>query len=52
VIVCKTVKGKGVSYMEDVMEWHASPVTKEQRDKAIAELKRTLVKLRKSKSAP
>lgn len=52
VIVCKTVKGKGVSYMEDVMEWHASPITKEQRDKAIAELKRTLVKLKKSKSAP
>jgi ribosomal protein L29 len=34
------------------MEWHASAITEEQRDKAIAELKGTLAKLRKSKAAP
>jgi transketolase len=37
-IVCRTLKGKGVSYMENVMEWHASPITREQRDRAIEEL--------------
>jgi transketolase len=46
VLVCRTVKGKGVSYMEDVMEWHASPITREQRDQAIAELEAALATLR------
>ena len=40
VIICRTVKGKGVSFMEHVMEWHASSVNKEQRDQAIQELAR------------
>jgi transketolase len=38
VIICRTVKGKGVSFMENVMEWHASPISQKQRDEAIAEL--------------
>jgi transketolase len=38
VIVCRTLKGKGVSFMEDVMEWHASPISAELRDRALAEL--------------
>ncbi|HOM02307.1 MAG TPA: transketolase [Acetivibrio sp.] len=37
-IIAETVKGKGVSFMENAAEWHGSPPNKEQRDKAIAEL--------------
>ncbi len=42
VLICRTVKGKGVSFMENVMEWHASPISRELRDKAIAELETSL----------
>lgn len=38
VIICRTTKGKGVSYMENVMEWHASPIDEELREKAVNEL--------------
>jgi len=38
VLICRTIKGKGVSFMENVMEWHASPITKDLRDRAIEEL--------------
>ncbi len=44
VIICKTIKGKGVSYMENVMEWHASPISKELYDRAMNELKNTIDK--------
>lgn len=37
-IVAATVKGKGVSYMEDKAGWHGSAPSKEQRDQAIEEL--------------
>ena len=37
-IVCKTVKGKGVSFMENQAAWHGSAPTKEQCEKAILEL--------------
>jgi len=36
-IIAETVKGKGVSFMENVAEWHGSPPNKEERDRAIAE---------------
>ena len=38
VIICKTVKGKGVSFMEDRAEWHGSAPNKEQYDIAVSEL--------------
>jgi transketolase len=38
VIVARTVKGKGVSYMEDQVKWHSSPVTKALLDQALEEL--------------
>ncbi len=38
VFLCHTVKGKGVSFMEGVMEWHASPINVALRDQALAEL--------------
>ena len=37
-IVAETIKGKGVSYMENKYEWHGKAPNQEQRDIAIAEL--------------
>ena len=37
-IIAKTIKGKGVSFMEDNVGWHGSAPNKEQRDIAIKEL--------------
>ncbi len=42
VIVCKTVKGKGVSFMEDRAEWHGSAPNKEQYEIAVAEITATI----------
>ncbi len=36
-IIAETIKGKGVSFMEDKKEWHHSILTKEQYNIAIAE---------------
>jgi transketolase len=38
VIIAKSVKGKGVSYMENKAEWHGSAPNKEQYETAAAEL--------------
>ena len=38
VIVARTIKGKGVSFMENEVGWHAAPVSREQLDRALAEL--------------
>lgn len=37
-IIARTVKGKGVSFMENVAGWHGTPPGKEDFDKAIKEL--------------
>jgi transketolase len=39
-IIAKTVKGKGVSFMEGKIEWHGVAPNKEQNDKAISELRK------------
>lgn len=44
-IIADTVKGKGVSYMENVAGWHGTAPNKEQRDIAITELDAILSKL-------
>jgi len=44
-VVAETIKGKGVSFMEDKAGWHGSAPNKEQRDAAIAELDEFLAKL-------
>jgi transketolase len=44
-IVAETVKGKGVSFMENQAGWHGTAPNKEQRDQAIAELDEFLAKL-------
>ena len=38
VIIAKTVKGKGVSFMENNCDWHGTAPNQEQYDKAMAEL--------------
>ena len=37
-ICCKTVKGKGVSFMENQVGWHGKPINQEQYEAAIREL--------------
>jgi transketolase len=39
VLICHTVKGKGVSFMENKVAWHYHSPTTEQRDLALAELR-------------
>jgi transketolase len=38
VIICKTIPGKGVSFMENKYEWHGKSPTPEQAKQALAEL--------------
>lgn len=38
IIVCHTVKGKGVPFMENQPRWHAGKITEEQRQEAIEAL--------------
>jgi transketolase len=42
VIIQKTIKGKGVSFMEDKAEWHGAAPNKEQYDIAMQELQSQL----------
>ena len=42
-IICKTVKGKGVSFMENRVEWHGAAPKDAQYEEAIAELKSQLI---------
>ena len=37
-VICKTIKGKGVSFMEGVASWHGSAPNEEQYNDAIKEL--------------
>jgi Transketolase, N-terminal subunit len=37
-IICDTIKGKGVSFMENVMEWHANTLTDELYKTAMEDL--------------
>ncbi|MCE6991672.1 transketolase [Dyadobacter sp. CY323] len=38
-IIANTVKGKGVSYMENKLEWHYLPMSKDQYEQATQEVK-------------
>jgi len=42
VLVCKTIKGKGISFMEDQAGWHGSAPNEEQTKQALTELGGTL----------
>ncbi|MGN0493570.1 MAG: transketolase, partial [Acutalibacteraceae bacterium] len=41
-IIAKTVKGKGVSYMENAVNWHGAAPNDELYEQAMTELKATL----------
>jgi transketolase len=45
VILAKTIKGKGVSYMENVAGWHGKAPNAEEYEVAMRELKQTLAGL-------
>jgi len=40
VIIAHTIKGKGVSFMENKVEYHGVSPTKEELEKALLELER------------
>lgn len=42
VIIAKSVKGKGVSFMENQVSWHGSAPKTEQYEQAVAEIKATM----------
>ncbi len=44
-IVAKTIKGKGVSFMEDKCDWHGSAPNAEQYEQAMAELNAAIEEL-------
>lgn len=44
-IIMKTVKGKGISYMEDICEWHGKGPNEEEYNTAMAELNAKLKEL-------
>jgi len=39
VIICHTIPGKGVSFMENKFEWHGKPPNKEEAKKALGDLR-------------
>ena len=41
-IIARTIKGKGVSFMENEIMWHARSVTEEEYQKAISEIDRSI----------
>lgn len=44
-IIAKTIKGKGISYMENKVDWHGKAPNKEEYEKALLELDEALAKL-------
>ncbi len=45
VIIAKSIKGKGVSFMEDQVGWHGTAPNAEQYEQAMSELKQALAEL-------
>ena len=37
-LIANTIKGKGISFMENSLGWHAAPLNKEQYEQAISDL--------------
>jgi transketolase len=37
-VLAHTVKGKGVSFMEDVVKWHGAAPSEKERDRALSEI--------------
>ena len=43
-IIAKTIKGKGISFMENQVSWHGSAPNDEQYEKAVAEITASITK--------
>jgi transketolase len=41
-IIANTVKGKGVSFMENVCEWHGKAPAQDEADQALEEIRRCI----------
>lgn len=41
-VIAKTIKGKGVSFMENTCEWHGKPISEEDRRLAMRELEEVI----------
>ena len=52
VILARTLKGKGVSFVEDKEGWHGKALKKDEAEKAIAELDRQFVKTSAAQPTP
>jgi len=37
-VIANTVKGRGISFMQNRMEWHYLPMSREQYDQALLEV--------------
>ena len=44
-IICKTIKGKGVSFMENQVDWHGKAPNEEEYEMAVKELKQEAEKI-------
>ena len=55
-IIAKTLKGKGVSFIEDKNGWHGKPLNKEELARALAELgpidKTPIGRMRRRRTSP
>lgn len=40
IIVCHTIKGKGIDFMENQVRWHAGKISEEQLDDAVSKLEK------------
>ena len=47
-IICETIKGKGVSFMENSVEWHYKPPNEKELNEALQELGKKLPNLEKN----
>src|SRR5207253_9233262 len=51
-ILARTLKGKGLSFIEDKNGWHGKALKKDEAEKAIAELEKQFVKTNAPKPMP
>ena len=38
IIIAHTIKGKGVSFIENKFEWHSKPLSEKEKNQALEEL--------------
>jgi transketolase len=40
IVIARTIKGKGVSFMENVVDWHGKAPCREEAEQALEEIRR------------